>query len=222
MKIQHYSAPIVALALVVSVFATAGYAKSKSVDVAQPNAETQALMNFSHAGNNAIHDVREARFAIFDGHPKTAMEYMKKAKASIDIASREAPTFDIKTTTTVQGKTLGADEDKLKAGIVPVEGQVVLVDNFVMTPQKMVHISKANEHFKKGEQKQALDELRQGAIDVNFARQWMAIAPARAHLDEAITLTQENKYYEASLALKAIEDGITTDSVALTESPTQK
>lgn len=75
---------------------------------------------------------------------------------------------------------MGVDGDKLKAGIVLVEGQVVLVDHFVMTPEKKAHISKANEHFKNGEQKQALDELRQGEIDVNYARQWIVIAPACA------------------------------------------
>ena len=48
---------------------------------------------------------------------------------------------------------------------VPIDGQVVLAHDFVPTPEKQAHIKEANEHFKNGKPKEALDELRIGEIE---------------------------------------------------------
>ena len=47
----------------------------------------------------------------------------------------------------------------------------------------------------------------------------MPLASTAKHLDQAIKLMNDHKYYEANLALKAVSDSITTDSVTLTEVP---
>jgi hypothetical protein len=67
--------------------------------------------------------------------------------------------------------------------------------------------------LQKGEHTKAVEELRLGDIDVNFARELMPVAKADKGVDEAIKLATDGKYYEANLALKAIEDGVTIDSV---------
>jgi hypothetical protein len=97
---------------------------------------------------------------------------------------------------------------------VPVDGQLALADDFVMTPEKKAHVDKANESFKKGDHATGLEELRLGAIDVNYTRWWLPIAPTETHLAQAIKLANESKYYEANLALKAIEDSVTMDSIS--------
>jgi hypothetical protein len=43
-----------------------------------------------------------------------------------------------------------------------------------------------NESFKKGDHASGFEELRLGAIDVNYTRWWLPIAPSEAHLDQAI------------------------------------
>jgi hypothetical protein len=58
-----------------------------------------------------------------------------------------------------------------------------------------------------------------GAIDVNYTRWWLPIAPTETHLDQAIKLADESKYYEANLALKAIEDSVTVDSISFSDLP---
>ncbi len=45
-----------------------------------------------------------------------------------------------------------------KALSVPVDGQIVLADDFVVTPEKKASIDKANEAVKKGDQKQAIED----------------------------------------------------------------
>jgi cellobiose-specific phosphotransferase system component IIA len=181
--------------------------------------EVQAVTMFSQAGNAAIQAIRGARLAIFNGDPNAAKQLLDKAKTSVETAAKDAPMFNTKTTMSVQGKVIGSADQETKAALVPVEGQVVQVDDFVLTPEKQGHIDKANEHFKKGESKQALDELHLADIDVNYSRVWMPISGAQNHLDAAIKLANEGKYYEANLALKAIEDSLTTESVTLAEAP---
>lgn len=71
--------------------------------------------------------------------------------------------------------------------------------------------------MKKGESKEALEELRLSQIDVGFNRTWIPFIASEKHLDDAIKLANSDKYYEAGLALKAIEDGYVKDSVSLNE-----
>lgn len=89
---------------------------------------------------------------------------MEKAKTSVEAAAKEAPMFDTKTTMSVEGKVVGSGDQKVTAAFVPVDGQVVVADDFVLTPEKKAHVDKANEHIKKGEHKQALDELRLSGV----------------------------------------------------------
>lgn len=125
----------------------------------------------------------------------------------------------MKTTESVEGKNIGATSETEKAQMVPVDGQVVLADDFVATPEKQARINKANEHFKNGKKKEALEELRLGEIEVNYSRVWMPLASASKHIEQATKLMNDHKYYEANLALKAISDSLIVDSVNLTELP---
>jgi hypothetical protein len=56
---------------------------------------------------------------------------------------------------------------------------------------------------------------------VMYTRAWMPLAAATKHLDQATLFMDDHKYYEANLALKAIGDSITVDSVAINEPVTK-
>lgn len=192
---------------------------SGSSVTARQTPEVRDLTRFSHDGKSFTEEVRAARTAIFNGDPKTARDLMNKAKASLDAAAKDAPSFTVKTSTSFHGRVVGVEQGTSTAALIPVDGQIVIADDYQLTPEKQAHINKANEHFKKGEAKEALDELRLAQIDVGFDRLWIPIAASEKHLNDAIKLADDNKYYEANLALKSIEDGYTTDSVTLAESP---
>ena len=194
-------------------------AKPASSAPAKPSEQEQALFKFSEAGHSAMRDIRGARFAVFNGEPKLAMKLMDSAKTFIGQAEKEAPVFDTTSTMVVSGKVVGTTADRRELKSVPVDGQLVLADDFVMTPEKKAHIDKANDHIKKGEHAKAREELRQGEIDVTYTRSWMPLDQSKRHLEQAIKLASDGKYYEANLALKAIEDGVSTDSVNLREIP---
>lgn len=163
--------------------------------------------------------IRDARLAIFDCEPKHSMKMMESAKAFLGQAQKDAPVFKMSSKGMVGGKAVETTSESRKVQRVPVDGQITLADDFVTTPEKQVHVDKANEHLKKGDQAKALEELRLGEIDVNYTRIWMPIASAERHLDQAVKLASAGKYYEANLALKAIEDSMTVDSITLSDLP---
>ena len=170
-------------------------------------------------GNAAMRSIRGARFAIFNGEPIAALKLMEAAKGYIEQAESGAPTFDTTLKVVVGGSVVGTSSDKGEIRSVPIDGQVVLADDFVSAPEKQAHINKANEYLKNGNNSKAIEELVLGDIDVTFNQSWMPMAPATKHLNQAIKLAGEDKYYESSLSLKAIEDSVTVGSVHLHDMP---
>jgi hypothetical protein len=202
---------------------TAPAAASTSAPAAKSDASSDALsiMRYSQDGSRAIREIGLARVAIFNGDPKLASDLIAKAKASVAKAEQEAPTFAVKVSAESNGKVVGTESETGKAQMVPVDGDLVLAEDFVPTPEKRARIDKANEHFKNGRAKEALEELRLGDIAVMYNRAWMPLAAATKHLDQATKFMDDHKYYEANLALKAIGDSVTLDSVVINE-PTTK
>ncbi len=174
------------------------------------------MRQFSQAGHLAMMNIGDARLAIFNGDPKSAMKLMQSAKTLLAQADAEAPSMAAPAT----GSKARPGTVNTKMRNVSVDGQITLADDYVMTPEKKAHIDKANESFKNGDHANGLEELRLGAIDVNYTRWWLPIAPTETHLDQAIRLADESKYYEANIALKAIEDSVTMDSISFSDLPT--
>ena len=223
MTLKNLIVPAIALALGAPLFASSAWAQAADkMASAAPNkisATEQAMFKFSEAGNSAMRNIRGARFAIFNGEPAVAIKLMEAAKASIEQAEKEAPTFDTTSKMIVGGSVVGTSSEKGETKNVPVDGQLVLADNFVATPEKQAHIDKANEHIKNGEHAKALEELRLGEIDVTYIQTWMPMAPSVKHLQQAIKLASEAKYYESNLALKAVEDSVTMSSSTIRDMP---
>lgn len=199
--------------------APAAVADAKADAKSEAKSEALSIMRYSEDGGRAIREIGAARVAIFNGDTKLASELIIRAKASVAKAEQEAPTFKVQTEES--GKA-GAANETVKAPMVPVDGDLVLAEDFVPTPDKRARIEKANEHFKNGNAKDALEELRLGDIAVMYTRAWMPLAAAAKHLDQAVKYMDAQKYYEANLSLKAIGDSITVDSVAINEAVKSK
>lgn len=209
--------------------------KAAACPAAKVSAAAQDLMKVSKDGFLAMRAVRAARIAIFNGEPKVAVEIMGKAKDALDAASKDESMFiaDLKTmagkkavhgTTTAGDKTAhGTTTAAMPATTwIPIDGQISLADTYVPTPEKTEHIAKANEHFKSGRAKEAVEELRLGEIDVTYSRVMMPLTATKKCLADAMQLATEHKYYEANLSLKAAEDGVVVDSVSLADTPQYK
>jgi hypothetical protein len=210
----------VALTLVVCSFAVATDYSSKAAN--KSNTQTPEIVKVSHDGFAAMRAVRAARIAIFNGEPKMAMEMLDKAKTDLETAAKEAPMFIATEEVSVEGKPV-ADEMAIgRVNWIPIDGQVSLADTFVATPEKAAHIQKANEHFKNGQSKQAIEELRLASIDATCTRVLMSLPVTTNCVAEALKLMGEQKYYEANIVLKAAEDGLVVTSASLFATPKGK
>ena len=198
--------------------ATAVQAES-SAPSATINAKDKAFIKFSDAGNTAIQDIRAARFAIFNGQTSAASALIEGAIVATTKAKSDAPEFARTTSKSVDGKEVSSSSAEREAMSVPVDGQLLVSDDFVMTPEKKAHIDKANTHLKNGERSKAIEELKLADIDVGYSVVWMPMTSALKHLDQAMKFDKDGKYYEANLALKAIEDSLVVDTVNSNEVP---
>ncbi|MEJ2125338.1 MAG: YfdX family protein [Alphaproteobacteria bacterium] len=184
-------------------------AASKTDQVVQASKSGKPNPNLllSQDGYNVIRDVRAARIAIFNGDTQRAKTLTEEAQA------------DLKK---VKADDKLADLNKGDKNLVPVDGQLVIADNFVSTPEKAKHIAASNEHIKKGETKKAMDELKLASVDVAFTRILMPIKETEAHVDLAKKQISQGHYYQANMALKATEDALNVETVMLAETPKTK
>jgi hypothetical protein len=193
--------------------------KTTTTGSSQSNWTPQEMMKVSSEGFDAMRAIREARVAIFNGRPSVATELLNKAKSSLETAAKDAPTFVTTTQTSVNGTVVGADMTVANMNWVPIDGQVSLADAYTASPKKSQHIKNANEHFKNGQCNKAIEELRLAAIDVTWTRVMMSLNTTTKCVNEATTLLNQQKYYQANLALKTAEDALVIDSANLLAVP---
>ena len=173
------------------------------------SAEEALATRLSNEGYNAMREIKGARVAIFNNLPKLANKFIAEAAKNLEAAAKDDTKYATKTGTA----DTGSAADKL----IPIDGGLFVVDNFTATPEKKAQIAKANEHLKKGNRKKAIETLRLASIDVAFQRVLMPVGRTIEHVKAATDLLNQKKYYEANLALKAAEEGLTVDTNALTD-----
>ena len=67
-----------------------------------------------------------------------------------------------------------------------------------------------------------MEKLRLGEVEAMYDRIWMPLASASGHIEQAIKLMNHQNITESNLALKAIDDSLTVNSVSVTDLPKKK
>ncbi|WP_295448625.1 YfdX family protein [uncultured Thiodictyon sp.] len=164
-----------------------------------------AGVKLSDEGLQALRAIYAARLAIFEGHPKEAEKLLAHAKTELEAAKKTAAQLAF--------KPKKASTDTL----IPIDAQLSVADEFVYTPEKAAQIAKVNEHLKKGENKKAVEVLRDGGVAVNLTAVLLPLEPTLSAVEKATKLIGEDKFYEANLALKVAGDGVIVDSQSFLE-----
>ena len=215
--VRSSMAAALALALVsVSVPALAANAPPAMGKAAGQDAQ---MLKLSDDGFQAMRDVHLARLAIFNGEAQRASTLLAKSSTLLKAARADAPVFTVDVKEGMNGKIVKDDMSVDRMNLVPIDGQIVLTDDFVDKPARKAHIDKANEHLAAGRTQEAHDELRLAEVDASFTRVLMPLDGTARRIADASRLLGEKKFYEANLALKAAEDGLRVDTVTLTEDP---
>ena len=173
--------------------------------LAQAESAEHSILQLSEDGLKALRAIYATRLAIFEGQPKEAEKLLGQAKAALGEAAKTAEKLAFKSKKAYTGT------------LIPIDAQLALADDFVLTPEKAAKIAKVNEHLKKGENKQAVEILRDAGIYLNLTAVLLPLEPTTSAVEKAAKLIGEDKYYEANLALKAAEDGVIVDSQSFME-----
>ncbi|WP_031434097.1 YfdX family protein [Methylomarinum vadi] len=190
---------------------------SKEVSAAQANNGEKMLEQISKEGREAAREMKWSRVAMFDGNIDQASKLLTKAKENLAKVEKQEPQLvvTVNTEEKLGGKTIGQQKSTMTNDLIPIDAGLSLAEDYVATPEKNEKIKQANEHLKKKETSKAVEVLREADIGVSVSRVLMPVKDTIKHVDKAIELVGEHKYYEANLALKAAEDGLIVDSVLL-------
>ncbi len=149
----------------------------------------------------AMREIRAARFAIFDGSTEAAQTLVDAALS--DIAKAKTAAAEAMPTNA---------KAAIAPDLAPFDVWMAVGEDYVLTPAKQQSIAKANEHLAKGDQQKAAETLRLANINILTNAAMVPTVSAAEHLTEASQLLKAGKYYDANLALKAIEDSVIIQS----------
>lgn len=185
-------------------------------------AASHTFQKLSEQGSQAFQEIEIARIAIFNGHPDTAMQLIKRAQLSLIKAEADGTAFDKAESalkSSPQHPNPTADADAAAVRWLPIGADLSLDKDYSADPAKAAAVAAANAHLKKGERDKAIETLRLADINLSYT---LAIVPAKttvADVDEAATLLANGKYYEANLSLKRVQDGVRYDWVDFNAAP---
>lgn len=181
-------------------------AAEEAAAVAIAHQQAAETLKISQQGFTAVQDVRMARLAIFQGVPEHAVKLSDAAAKLLADDSADWKAFS------------RIDKNAALIGdqYIAIEGTIGISENFIATPEKQEAIKKANEQLTKGDQKGAIETLRLADIAVTQKLYLLPLKHAQKAISDAQKLLGEKKYYEANLALKAVEDSVTLNSNAIT------
>ncbi|WP_062219155.1 YfdX family protein [Aureimonas sp. D3] len=219
---------IVAAVLLASTAVGGAYAADQAAK-AEPAAVVAAektadkdVGKLSADGAQAFRDMHDARLAIFNADPKDAKTLIAKAEKAIDKAKTDDAVFwkaenklDAKLNQIAE-KTKGSaktatDDVTQEVAWLPIDGQLVLGEDFVATPEKAAAIKKANESVQKGDRKAALETLKLADVNVGFSMAVLPLDKTAHDIGEAAKLIDGGKFYEANALLKGTEERIRFD-----------
>lgn len=186
-------------------------ANTEQTSKAKTNTEKQQLLLSSDEAYQALRDVQAARLAIFNGKPDIADKQITAASEKFKTAATHAEGLSIDT-----AKAKSNDDS-----YIPVDISMSLAEGFVATEAKAEKIKQANEHIAKGDEKKAAEVLKLAEIDITVVAALLPIDASVRHVNAAIDLMAKKQYYEANLALKAIEDSMLIESFGIDSVPAQ-
>jgi len=171
---------------------------------------TQLLIS-SNDAYQALRNVQAARLAIFNGDPDLAVELTVAASTSLDTAALASKDLVIATNDT---KSNGDQ-------YIPFDINMSLAEGFVQTDAMTEKLVEASNQFAAGDEKAGAEILKLANIEVTVSAALLPVETSLRHIRDAEGLLIEQKYYEANLALRALENSIIIEYFGIDVLPEQ-
>ncbi|WP_116134966.1 YfdX family protein [Tropicimonas sp. IMCC34043] len=159
----------------------------------------------------AMHDVRAARLAIYNGEVDQAKSMTEKAASALQMARNDASSISVQT----------AKATEAGDAYLPFDTSISFAEGFQPTADKAGKIQEANQQLASGDQQKAVETLRLADVDIVVNAALLPVNASLEHVDAAAKLIADGSYYQANLALKAVEDAVVLDTYAIDGIPVQ-
>lgn len=166
------------------------------------------LVKVSEDALISMEDVYGARLAIFNGSPEQAQLFADAAVSRIGAAVKDAEKFavDIKAPDT-------ADR------YVPYSSNLTVLDSYDVQIPSAKNTIHSNRHHQRRIQANTRKQIKLDEVDVALSTRLIPVKFAQAQIVQAAKLISDGKYYEANLALKALDDATVLHSFAVDMTP---
>jgi hypothetical protein len=171
----------------------------------------QAIIKTVDEAMQGLRQIHAARLAIFNGDTDVALKHVTAAEVDFTAIEQAINTHQVAPTT---------PNNKTDA-YIPFDMTVGLAEGFVPSEEMTGKLREAGQQFEQGNHKRAIEVLRLANIDVTVSASLLPAKATLAHVKDAIKLIEAKKYYEANLALKALEDSVVFESYSADTVPTQ-
>jgi len=185
--------------------------KTSSKGQATNKAAESDFVKVSKDTLTSMRDMHGARLAIFNGQPEQARTYVDAAVTRIGAAVKDADKY-----------ALDIKAPKANDRYVPFDANLTVLNDYEPTAKKAKSIAKANDHLHNGKKKEAMEALKLADIDVAVTTRMVPVQFAKDHIDQAAKLVAEHKYYEANMALKAVDGAVVVETYAIDGVPKTK
>lgn len=179
--------------------------------MAQNTKAAGAFLKMAEDAGLAMRDIRIARVAIFNGATADGLAYAQAALLNLDHA--KAAMSELQVDTRKQAPEGDA--------YLPFDSSVIVAEGFAPEDTKAQAIDQANDALAAGDEAGAAETLKLANIDVTVSAAFLPVASSYDHVKDAVDLMRDGKYYEANLALKAVEDSAIVESYGTSALPTQ-
>ena len=190
--------------------------------------QDKAIFKTVDEAAQAIREIHQARLALFEGQTDAASKLVSSASDNLGAAHDSLAQHALKmsdakgSTKAMPGKDAsggsngsGNQSAQAKTGdeaYVPIETSVSLAEGFVPAEQHKGALDQAGKQMSQGDQKGAVESLRLADIDVAVSAVVLPVNSSIQHVKDAVKLMGEQKYFEANLALKAVEDSVSVET----------
>lgn len=115
-------------------------------------------------------------------------------------------------------KTANADSQQAQQWI-PVDGEMSVAEDFSANPSKAAAVAEANKSLQKGDRNGATEKLKLAGVDVDVVVAVLPVQSTISTVHQAVEDMDSGKYYEASQALRQVEDSVRFDVADLSGTP---
>lgn len=178
----------------------------------------QDLVKVSQDAFISMKDIHNARLALFDGDPLDARTNIDAAVTRINAAVADAQNYalDINASKQAGNKANIEANNQADEQYVPFYSFLTVMDRFSEQQEKTATGAQNGPHAKAHQQaKKGRENIKLTDVNVAVTAKLIPVKFAQAHIQQASKLMNEGKFYEANLALKAVNDATIVHTLAV-------